>query len=136
MQALALIVAALGGGIVATLLNEWLRGQRDFTEAKFLVLAELATMGSLAQDVQAGRLTREWVAAAGFHTAAWETYQVRLARALSRDLAAWGRIGGAYVSVGLFRANPGQADMDGMIRTLADAHAALSGLKLRRLLGT
>jgi hypothetical protein len=130
VDALALVVAALGGGVVATLLNEWLRGRREYDEARLLVMAELATMHQIAQNVLDGRFTKEWVAA-GLHTAAWETYQVRLVRRLSRNMAAWGALTGVYSSVGLFRANPKSADVAGLQRSIDAAHAALSSLTLR-----
>jgi hypothetical protein len=129
VDALALVVAALGGGVVATILNEWLRGRREYDEARLLVLSELATMHQVAQNVLSGGFTTEWVAAA-LPTAAWQTYQVRLVRRLSKDMAAWGALTGVYVSVDLLRANPARADVAGLQRSVDDAHARLSGLTL------
>jgi len=133
MDALALTVAALGGGVVATILNEWLRGRREYDEARLLVMAELASMRQIAQNVLDGRLTREWFAAAGLQTAAWETYQVRLVRRLSTNSGMWGNLNGVYATVALFRANPGQGDIAGLQRGFDAAHAALSTLTVRRL---
>jgi hypothetical protein len=128
VEALTLTVAALGGGVVATILNEWLRGRREYDEARLLVMAELATMLQLAQNVRDGGFTRDWFAAAGLHTAAWETYQVRLVRRLSKNMATWGALTGAYATVALLRANPQQGDVAGLQRNLAAAHAPLCPL--------
>jgi len=133
VDALTLTVAALGGGVVATLLNEWLRGRREYDEARLLVLAELLTMRQLTQNVLAGAFTREWFAAAGLHSAAWETYQIRLVRRFSTDRAKWGAVNGVYASIALFRENPEAGDIAGMLRNLDAAIDALTGLTLRPL---
>jgi hypothetical protein len=133
VDALALTVAALGGGVVATILNEWLSGRREYDEARLLVMAELATMRQIAQNVLEGRVSRDWFAAAGLHTAAWETYQVRLVRRLSKNMAAWGALNGVYATVALFQSNPAQGDIAGLQRSLDSAHAMLSTLTLRPL---
>jgi len=133
MDALALTVAALGGGVVATILNEWLRGRREYDGARLLVMAELATMRQLAQNVLDGRVTRDWFAAAGLHTAAWETYQIRLVRRLATNMATWGALSGVYATVDLFRANPAAGDVAGLQRSLDGAHAGLSALTVRPL---
>jgi hypothetical protein len=133
VDALTLTVAALGGGVVATILNEWLRGRREYDEARLLVQAELRTMYQLVQNVIDGRITREWLAAAGLQTAAWETYHVRLVRRLNRDRATWGAVTGVYASVALFKANPTAGSVAGLQRSIDTAHAALSALTLRPL---
>src|SRR6266511_1573312 len=107
MDALALTVAALGGGVVATILNEWLRGRREYDEARLLVMAELASMRQIAQNVLDGRL--------------------------STNSGMWGNLNGVYATVALFRANPGQGDIAGLQRGFDAAHAALSTLTVRRL---
>jgi hypothetical protein len=130
VDALALTVAALGGGIVATILNEWLRGRREYEEARLLVLGELLNMHGVAENVVAGRFTAEWSAAA-IQTAAWETYQVRLVRRLSRNKATWGAIAGLYQSVDLLRVHPEKADIAALSRSATAAHAGLEAMALR-----
>jgi hypothetical protein len=134
VDALTLTVAALGGGVVATLLNEWLRGRREYDEARLLVMAELATMLQLSRNVHDGGITLDWFAAAGLQTAAWETYQVRLVRRLSKNMATWGAVTGVYASVYLLRADPHRGDAAGLQQSLTTAHAALSALTVRQLL--
>jgi hypothetical protein len=133
VQALALTVAALGGGVVATILNEWVRGRREYEEARLLVLGELMSMRQIAQNVLDGRFTKEWFAAAGLSTAAWETFQFRLVRRLNADRATWGALTGLYASIALFQANPGAGDVAGLQRSIDDASARLDALTLRPL---
>jgi hypothetical protein len=130
VDALALIIAALGGGVVATILNEWLRGRREYDEARLLVLGELANMRHIAQNVLDGHFTAEWAAAA-IQTAAWETYRVRLVRRLSRNMSTWGLVAGLYASVDLLRMHPEKADIGGFKRTAEAAHAGLDAMARR-----
>lgn len=132
VDALTLIVAALGGGVVATILNEWLRGRREYDEARLLILAELLNMRAIAQNVLDGRFTAEWAAAA-IQTSAWETYQVRLVRRLSKNKGTWGAVSGLYSAVDFLRVHPKQADIAGLQRSADGAHARLSALTLRPL---
>ena len=117
---------------MATILNEWLRGRREYDEARLLILGELVTMRQIAQNVLDGRFTAEWAAAA-IQTAAWETYQVRLVRRLSKDMATWGVVAGVYSAVDLLRVHPAKADIQGLQRAADAAQTALSALTLRSL---
>jgi hypothetical protein len=132
VDALALVVAALGGGVVATILNEWLRGRREYEEARLLVQAELLNMHAVANNVVSGRFTAEWAAAA-IQTGAWETYQVRLVRRLARNKATWGAISGLYASVDLLRVHPEAADVAALARSATAAQAGLEAIALRPL---
>jgi hypothetical protein len=93
-------------------------------------------MSQLAKNVPA-RFTLEWFAAAGVHTAAWETYQVRLVTRLSKDKGGWGVIRGAYATLALFRANPNAAaNFAGLIQGLEQAASVLERHPVRPLLAT
>ena len=117
---------------MATILNEWLRGRREYDEARLLIPSELVTMRQIAQNVVDGRFTAEWAAAA-IQTAAWETYQVRLVRRLSKHMATWGVVAGVYSAVDLLRLHPANADIAGLQRAADAAQTALSALTLRPL---
>jgi hypothetical protein len=133
MDAITLIVAALGGGVVATVLNEWARSRREYDEARLLVMSELATMRELALAVLAGRFTSESIAVGGLNTAAWETYKIRLVRRLATHVATWGMLDATYASIGMARENPSRVDMDALSLNIAEAHDALAVLALRPL---
>jgi hypothetical protein len=132
MDALTLVVAALGGGVVATILSEWLRSRREYDEARLLVLGELLTIVQIAKNVLAGRFTAEWAAAA-IQSAAWETYQVRLVRRLNTNRGVWGALAGVYSAVDFLRVRPEKADIGGLERAASAAHSGLDALGLRRL---
>lgn len=130
VDALALIVAALGGGVVATILNEWLRGRREYDEARLLVLSELATMPSGRAERPKRPLHRR---VGRSRTSDGGVADVP-GQAGSPPVEKYGRLGaltGVYTSVDLLRANPAAADIAGLQRSVDAAHAALSGLGLR-----
>jgi hypothetical protein len=117
MTVLTLVVGALGGGLLATVVGEWLRNRREFEEARLLIIAELLTMIQLARNVASGALDRDWFAAAGIHTDAWLTYRVRVIRRLAED-PGHGQVDGLYATLDLFRREPAKADIQGLISTL------------------
>lgn len=133
MTALSLVVVALGGGLVATLLGEWLRNRREYEEARLLIIAELRTMHELAKNVAGGRLDRHWFGAAGVHTDAWRTYRVRLIRRLSTHPPEAVIVDALYASLDLFREDPARADIDGLIQGLKTSEDVLTSLGLRPL---
>lgn len=133
MDVLTLIVAALGGGVVATILNEWARGRREYDEARLLVMSELATIREVALAVLAGRFTAESLAAGSLSTAAWETYKIRLVRRLASDEATWGTLDATYASIALARVKPSSVDVAALHQMVDVAHDALGALTLRPL---
>jgi len=99
---LVVIASALGGGIVASLLEAWFRSIREYEAARLLVLSDLIAMraisdglGTLAEPLSATDIAR-----LRFPTSAWTQGRSRLAtRLLRHDSRLFGRLSGFFAVI-------------------------------------
>jgi ATP-dependent Lon protease len=110
VNVLAIVVAALGGGIVASLLESWMSSVRRFETARLLLFGELLGNEAVSRGVEAAPGT------ALYRHAAWDAYAGVVATRLSlKDETLWNELMNTYRYIG---AMPGS-----IIRALRDAES-------------
>jgi hypothetical protein len=95
---LAVVVAALGGGIVAAWVGSWFERLAAFEDARLIVLAEL--MGDLASHHALDITPPEDRLPVVYSTSAWVTHRERLAVRAQRHPDLWSAVGSFYTVVG------------------------------------
>jgi hypothetical protein len=98
----ALLASALGGGIVAALLEAWFANVRAYETARLLTLGDLSAMHALSRGLS--MLTQSLppadVARLRFPTGAWTENRTRLATRINRrDPGLFGRLSGFFAVI-------------------------------------
>jgi hypothetical protein len=97
VTALAIVVAALGGGIVAAWVGSWFNRLAAFEDARLVVFAEL--MGNLAIHHAIENTPPAERVPVLYATSAWLTHRERLAVRAQRDPDLWQAVAGFYTVV-------------------------------------
>jgi hypothetical protein len=120
MNFVSLALAALGGGVIATLLGSWLEHLRRFESSGLIVLAEL--MGNQAIALALGDVSTP---SARFSFKAWIEHRDRLALRIQRDSYLWLALTSYYTAL---ESQPESQEItDDMANMLVYAIANLAG---------
>lgn len=100
MTVVALVASALGGGIVASIIESWFASLRAFETARLLVLGDLAAMSALSKTLGSMKLSPEDVARISYPTGSWPENRARIATRLARrDPSLLGRLSGFMIVI-------------------------------------
>jgi hypothetical protein len=126
---LELAVAALGGGIVASILESWGQRLRDYDTARLLIAGEI-----YGNVISSDHKKKEPIAPLSWVTSAWTAYRDKLStRLLAVDRDTWLTVGAFYA---ILTADPVliQEPLEDEMRDLGEAAAGrLRVLALRRV---
>ena len=125
---IGLLVAALGGGVVASLLDSWVTRLTRFEVARHIIQAEL--QANVAIHHTFDELPREqWPPDASYSIEAWLAHRDGLALRAQRDPVLWQKLVALYAVIGTLRTTRGRLDQD----TYANLAYAISNIDTLRL---